>query len=281
MAVRAMSTGKTVAMLLLGCTVLVAGAAVAHQSGGGQGGGSHSSGGAHSSGGSAHSSGGSAHSSGGSAHASGGYHGGGGSWHGGGGSSHGGAPAMHFAPRVAPHVTSHFAQQYSPHYSTHFAPHVAPAPRGWGRYRGGRFYGPWGAWWWWGGYVSVLPWYYDTFWWGGVPYYYADYNYYLWDSTARQYAIVAPPRADDPGSGPVDGDFSGAAAEPMVYPSAGQTPDQLARDRYECHRWAADQTGFDPTRSDGGVPVEDVASGNGKYRRAEVACLSGRGYTVR
>ncbi len=43
------------------------------------------------------------------------------------------------------------------------------------------------------------------------------------------------------------------AAEPvpsriMVYPAQGQSPEQLERDRYECHVWAVQQTGFDPSR---------------------------------
>lgn len=43
------------------------------------------------------------------------------------------------------------------------------------------------------------------------------------------------------------------AAQPVpspivVYPAQGQTPEQLERDRYECHVWAVQQTGFDPSR---------------------------------
>ena len=43
------------------------------------------------------------------------------------------------------------------------------------------------------------------------------------------------------------------AAQPVpspivVYPAQGQSPDQLERDRYECHVWAVQQTGFDPSR---------------------------------
>ena len=34
----------------------------------------------------------------------------------------------------------------------------------------------------------------------------------------------------------------------MVYPTQGQSPEQLERDRYECHIWAVQQTGFDPSR---------------------------------
>src|SRR5271169_2002448 len=34
----------------------------------------------------------------------------------------------------------------------------------------------------------------------------------------------------------------------FVYPAQGQSPDQTARDRYECHTWAVQQTGVDPSR---------------------------------
>ena len=35
---------------------------------------------------------------------------------------------------------------------------------------------------------------------------------------------------------------------PMIYPARGQTERQLQRDRYECYRWAVEQSGFDPAR---------------------------------
>ena len=38
----------------------------------------------------------------------------------------------------------------------------------------------------------------------------------------------------------------------VVYPANGQSPQQLDRDRYECHLWAVQQSGFDPSRA--GVP---------------------------
>jgi Glycine zipper 2TM domain len=37
----------------------------------------------------------------------------------------------------------------------------------------------------------------------------------------------------------------------FVYPARGQSPDQQARDRYECHVWAVKQTGVDPSRATG------------------------------
>jgi hypothetical protein len=39
----------------------------------------------------------------------------------------------------------------------------------------------------------------------------------------------------------------------MVYPAKGQSPEQLDRDRYECHVWAVQQYGFDPSQP--GVPA--------------------------
>jgi hypothetical protein len=39
----------------------------------------------------------------------------------------------------------------------------------------------------------------------------------------------------------------------MVYPAHGQSSDQLERDRYDCHVWAVQQSGFDPSRP--GVPA--------------------------
>ena len=34
-----------------------------------------------------------------------------------------------------------------------------------------------------------------------------------------------------------------------IYPQRGQSPEQQDRDRYACHSWAVQQTGFDPTRA--------------------------------
>jgi hypothetical protein len=34
----------------------------------------------------------------------------------------------------------------------------------------------------------------------------------------------------------------------FVYPAQGQSPEQTERDRYDCHLWAVQQTGVDPSR---------------------------------
>ena len=40
-----------------------------------------------------------------------------------------------------------------------------------------------------------------------------------------------------------------AQAQLMIYPMKGQSNEQLSKDRYECHLWAVQQSGFDPTLS--------------------------------
>jgi predicted lipid-binding transport protein (Tim44 family) len=41
---------------------------------------------------------------------------------------------------------------------------------------------------------------------------------------------------------------TGSAQGVIAYPTRGQTQEQQNRDRYECHVWAVQQSGFDPTR---------------------------------
>ena len=60
-----------------------------------------------------------------------------------------------------------------------------------------------------------------------------------------------------------------------VYPAAGQSEAQTAEDRYQCHVWAADQSGHDPTLGAG--TRDDAAS----YTRAFTACMEGRNYVVK
>src|ERR1700688_258552 len=49
----------------------------------------------------------------------------------------------------------------------------------------------------------------------------------------RTYAVPAPP-----------------PQRVFVYPASGQSAEQTERDRYECHVWAVEQTGVDPSRGD-------------------------------
>jgi hypothetical protein len=120
--------------------------------------------------------------------------------------------------------------------------------------------------------VPVLPPFYTTLWVGSVPYYYADDVYYLWEPRYRSYVVAEPPP---------ESDIQEAAAEQLyIYPQRGQSDEQQAKDRYECHRWAVEQTGFDPSQPDGNVPEAEHAGKRSDYLRAMKACLEARGYSV-
>jgi hypothetical protein len=164
-----------------------------------------------------------------------------------------------------------------------------------GGYWGGRFWPhayfyPGYAW-----FLPFLPLGYATFWWGGMPYYYADNLYYTWNPGYNGYTVTDPPPVAGSDAGDASGDAAGdaapsnpaaagpqygaqsgaGAADVYVYPRNGQNEQQTSNDRYECHSWAVNQTGFDPTRAaqQSGNPAD--------YRRAMIACLDARGYTAR
>src|SRR5215468_4625366 len=122
-----------------------------------------------------------------------------------------------------------------------------------------------------GVFVPVLPPFYTTVWFGGVPYYYANDAYYVYGGD-QGYEVVQPPADPEtaiagpqgppyPGGPPPSANGPPPAEEDLfVYPQNGQSPEQQADDRYQCHAWASQQTGFDPTKGGGGVaPDQTVA----------------------
>lgn len=131
-----------------------------------------------------------------------------------------------------------------------------------------------------GCFVPFLPPFYTTLWIGGFPYYYANETYYTWDASQNGYEVVAPPNdqgatTEAPQPPPPQGD------QLFVYPQNGQSPEQQATDKYECHKWASSQTGFDPTQPSGGAAANQPGSQRADYQRAMSACLQGRGYSAR
>jgi hypothetical protein len=178
-------------------------------------------------------------------------------------------------------------------------------------YRGG-----WGGGYWRGGFwpaayygwsyplfLGFLPALYATYWWDGIPYYYVNNVYYNYDAADNGYVAVDPPPVSNGGysddvnaaaaAGPQAGNSgdnappNGAAAGPagggvgaglIIYPRNGQSDQQQATDKFQCHDWAKGQTGFDPTsQASSGASVNARSS----YARAMSACLDARGYTVR
>ena len=123
--------------------------------------------------------------------------------------------------------------------------------------------------------VPVLPPYYTRIWVGATPYYYADGIYYVWSPPVQGYKVVEAPDEDEVEQEPA------LAQELFIYPKQGQSQEQQDNDRYECYRWAADKSGFDPTQPGGNVPVEQHETKRADYQRAMTACLEGRGYSVK
>jgi hypothetical protein len=60
-----------------------------------------------------------------------------------------------------------------------------------------------------------------------------------------------------------------AQGELMIYPKQGQSPDQQSRDRYECHTWAVQQSGYDPSNP------QAAATGNNRSGMAKETLRGG------
>jgi hypothetical protein len=209
--------------------------------------------------------------------------------HAGGHAGAGGGAHQHFDARF-----SHNQYYYDRGYSVRRPPaggfgelHDRDGGRYW--YHGGDWYRYRGGWYRWGGhgwvvwgapfglFVPFLPPYFTTVWWYGVPYYYANDTYYLWDDAQQQYEVVPPPDGIE-----ANGSTQAPASDQLfVYPKSGQSTEQQAKDRYECQRWAVDQSGFDPTVTGGGGAPGQVVQKRNDYFRAQVSCLEGRGYSVK
>ena len=131
-------------------------------------------------------------------------------------------------------------------------------------------------------FVPFLPPYYASVWVGGNPYYYANEVYYV--SRGNGYVVVEPPKGDVSQTPPLASPVTPPAV-PMdrlfIYPRQNQSEQQQATDRYECHKWAVSQTGFDPTQPPVAVSEDPSGQKRADYPRAMGACLDGRGYTVR
>lgn len=122
--------------------------------------------------------------------------------------------------------------------------------------------------------VPFLPHAYTTIWVGSIPYYYAAGTYYSWVPRHRAYRVVGPPPEAEVVEDPE------VPNKLFVYPKQGQSEQQQASDRYQCHNWARGQTGFDPTQPGGGVEAEQNTARRSEYNRAMKACLEARGYSV-
>ncbi|MGZ6220873.1 MAG: hypothetical protein ACXWMV_12850 [Syntrophales bacterium] len=133
--------------------------------------------------------------------------------------------------------------------------------------------GQWG--WWWapwaviGGAAVLAPYYAPHYY---APYYYSPY-YVPPPVVIREQpqVYVQPEPSVQPSS----------AQGIFVYARQGQSEELQAKDRYECHSWAASQTQHDPTQPAGGMPQAQLNQMRSDYQRAMGACLDGRGYSIK
>lgn len=104
--------------------------------------------------------------------------------------------------------------------------------------------------------------YYGSGWgpYGYVPYAYDSYYY-----------DAVPPVIVSPGAaGPVaiqPAPVASRSPDPIFYPNQGQSAATTESDRRDCNRWATTQSG---AMADASI-----------FQRATLACMEGRGYTVR
>jgi outer membrane lipoprotein SlyB len=67
------------------------------------------------------------------------------------------------------------------------------------------------------------------------------------------------------------------AQDPIVYPSQGQSNDQIEQDKYQCYNWAKQQTGFDPMQvpTATSAPPPKQSEGHGAVGGAARGALGG------
>jgi hypothetical protein len=158
-------------------------------------------------------------------------------------------------------------------------------------YGGGIWYRPWGL-----GYaafyppvglaLAMLPFGYLTYYYGGIPYYWYQDVYYV-DAPSGGYQVAAPPAGDPyPQAAPPPPAPSGAASPNnapsdalLIIPKEGQNEQKMMADRQNAQRYAMDESGFDPARSDPNDPGTPRA--RRAYFRAMKSYLEERGYSVK
>jgi hypothetical protein len=72
---------------------------------------------------------------------------------------------------------------------------------------------------------------------------------------------------------------STASAQPYFYPQKGQSQQQQQQDRGDCHVWAVQQTGFDPSMASASAPPAapppTTGTGRGAARGAAIGAVGG------
>jgi uncharacterized membrane protein YebE (DUF533 family) len=69
--------------------------------------------------------------------------------------------------------------------------------------------------------------------------------------------------------------ITAAFAEPIIYPTKGQSAEQLEKDKLECYTWAKNETGFDPMSSSDTATAQAQTKSGGAAKGALVGGATG------
>ena len=122
-----------------------------------------------------------------------------------------------------------------------------------------------------GAFVQTLPDGFVAFNIGVTTYYFVNDTYYVWDEIRDGFVVVGKPLGADQALA------EATQGRLYVYPNKGQSAEQQAKDRYECHLWAVSASGIDPTSEETQYSQQEQED----YKRAISACLEAKDYTVK
>ncbi len=120
--------------------------------------------------------------------------------------------------------------------------------------------------------VTVLPFGFVSFVIGPTRYYYINQTYYVYEPQHTRYVVVESPPGGEQAATEAVANTERAL---LIYPNLDQDQVTQDQDRYECHIWAMQESGFDPTQME---PQPDGE--RAQYRRAITMCLEARDYSV-
>jgi len=124
--------------------------------------------------------------------------------------------------------------------------------------------------------VRVLPDYAQQVWLGSAMFFLAAGTYYTYEQSTQDYIVAEPPQGVEPVYSPQPTQASENPYEVTAYPVNGQSQQQFEQDRYDCYRFAVQQTNFDPAAATY-QPAPEVI---GVFRQNMANCYAGRGYSV-
>lgn len=124
--------------------------------------------------------------------------------------------------------------------------------------------------------VRVLPDYAQQVWLGSALFFLAAGTYYTYEQSTQDYVVAQPPQGVEPIYSPQPVEQSQNPYEVTAYPVNGQSQQQFEQDRYDCYRFAVQQTNFDPAAATY-QPAPEVI---GVFRQNMANCYAGRGYSV-